>query len=120
MKRKKRVATAGIEAGSGNVYADLEVEDAERMMVKAELTAAIASIIADRRLNQGSAAELLGLTQPKLSNLLRGRFRGFSERRLMDCLTRLGRDVQIVVKEKPRSRGSGRLSVVVMPASRHG
>jgi hypothetical protein len=45
--------------------------------------------------------------------MLRGHFHGFSERRLIDCLTRLGRDVQIVVKEKPRSRASGRLSVVI-------
>lgn len=53
-----------------------------------------------RREKQAEAAELLGLTQPKLSNMLRGHFHGFSERRLIDCLTRLGRDVQIVVKEK--------------------
>jgi predicted XRE-type DNA-binding protein len=102
-----------VERGSANVYSDLGFADPDRMLVKAELTAAIASIIAKRGLGQGSAAELLGLTQPKLSNLLRGRFRGFSERRLMDCLTRLGRDVQIVVTEKSRSRPYGRLSVVV-------
>ena len=52
------------------------------------------------------------MSQPKLSNLLSGRFRGVSERRLMDCLTKLGRDVQIVVKAAPRSRGNGRLSIV--------
>ena len=114
MKRTKHDATMKMERGSTNVYADLGFADADRMLVKAELTAAIASIIAKRGLSQAPAAELLGLTQPKLSNLLRGRFRGFSERRLMDCLTRLGRDVQIVVKDKPRSRASGRLSVVVM------
>jgi predicted XRE-type DNA-binding protein len=100
--------------GSGNVYADLGFRDAERMLVKAELVSAIAGIIAERGLSQVSAAELLGLTQPKLSNLLRGQFRGFSERRLMDCLTRLGRDIQIVIKSKPRSRGMGKLSVVVV------
>jgi predicted XRE-type DNA-binding protein len=65
-------------------------------------------------LTQTQAAELLGMPQPKLSNLLRGRFRGVSERRLMDCLTKLGRDVEIVVKAAPRSRGSGRLSVVIV------
>jgi hypothetical protein len=54
----------------------------------------------------------IAMPQPKLSNLLRGRFRGFSERRLMDCLTKLGRDVQIVVKATPRSRREGRLSIV--------
>ena len=59
------------------------------------------------------AAEIVGLAQPRLSNLLRGEFHGVSERRLMDCLTRLGRDVDIVIKEKPRSGPNGRLSVVV-------
>ena len=100
--------------GSGNVYTDLGVADPEWMLVKANLVSAIADIIAERDLSQGAAAELLELTQPKLSNLLRGQFRGISERRLMDCLARLGRDVQIVIRDKPRSRGAGRISVVVL------
>ena len=112
MKRQKP-ETLVAERSSGNVYADLGLEDAERMLVKAELAAAIASIISTRGLKQAEAAALLGLTQPKLSNLLRGQFHGLSERRLIDCLTRLGRDVDIVIKEKPRSRPIGRLSVVV-------
>ncbi len=81
-------------------------------VIKAELVTKIAEIIKRKGLTQSQAAALLGLTQPKLSNLLRGRFRGISERRLMDCLTKLGRDVQIVVKAAPRSRGNGRLSIV--------
>lgn len=114
MKREKPIERIKAEKGSGNVYADLGFKDADRMLVKAELVAAIASIISERQLKQTEAADLVGLTQPKLSNLLRGQFHGFSERRLIDCLTRLGRDVQIVVKQKPRSRPSGRLSVVVV------
>ena len=114
MTPKRTKPRVHVEASSGNVYADLGLKDADQLIVKAELVAVIASLIEDRNLTQSSAAELLGLTQPKLSNLLRGQFRGFSERRLMDCLTRLGRDVQIVVKATPRSRGLGRLSVVVM------
>ena len=55
---------------------------------------------------------MLEMPQPKLSNLLGGRFRGVSERRLMDCLIKLRRDVQIVVKATPRSRKGGRLSIV--------
>ena len=55
---------------------------------------------------------MLGLTQPKVSALLKGQFRGVSERRLLNCLTRLGRDVQIVVKPAPPSRESGRLTVL--------
>jgi predicted XRE-type DNA-binding protein len=113
MRREKRAGKIEIERGSGNVYEDLGFKDPDRLLVKAELVAVIASIIGSQGLKQAEAAELLGLTQPKLSNMLRGHFHGFSERRLIDCLTRLGRDVQIVVKEKPRSRASGRLSVVI-------
>jgi predicted XRE-type DNA-binding protein len=102
--------------GSGNVYADLGFRDADQLLVKAELVAAISAIISRRGLKQADAAEVVGLPQPKLSRLLRGDFHGFSERRLIDCLTSLGRDVQIVVKDKPKSRTAGRLSVVVMQA----
>ena len=113
MKREKPTRKVKVERGSGNVYADLGFKDPDRLLVKAELVTEIASIISKRGLKQAEAAELLGLTQPKLSNMLRGHFHGLSERRLIDCLTRLGRDVQIVVKEKPRSRATGRLSVVI-------
>jgi len=66
-----------------------------------------------RGLTQIEAAKLLGLTQPKISAMLRGRFRGFSERKLIDCLTSLGSDVQIVIKEPTRRRANGKLTVVV-------
>lgn len=113
MKRTKQAERVKFERGSGNVYADLGFKDADTMLVKAELVLAIGSIIKERELTQARAAEIVGLAQPKLSNLLRGEFHGVSERRLMDCLTRLGRDVEIVIKEKPRSRPDGRLSVVI-------
>ena len=114
MKRKRLAAGVKFERSSGNVYADLGVKDADAMLVKAELVTTISGIIRERALTQSAAAELLGLTQPKLSNILRGQFHGVSERRLIDCLTRLGWDVEIVVKEKPRSRASGKLSVTVI------
>src|ERR1700688_2232349 len=105
---KRRIATTiPIEEGSGNVYADLGYADSEAMLIKAQLTSKIAEIIKTRGLTQAEAAEKLGLTQPKVSTLLKGQFRGVSERRLLDCLTRLGRDVQIVIKPAPRSRRSG-------------
>ncbi|MDR3702762.1 MAG: helix-turn-helix transcriptional regulator, partial [Candidatus Sulfopaludibacter sp.] len=78
------------------------------------LAAKIAEIIKRRALTQARAAEILGLTQPKVSDLLKGRFRGISEHRLLECLTRLGRDVHIVIKPSPRSRRSnGRLTLSV-------
>ena len=114
MKRKDRIAGMRFERSSGNVYADLGIKDADAMLVKAELVSAVSTIIRERGLTQAAAAHLLGLTQPKLSNILRGQFHGVSERRLIDCLTRLGRDVEIVVKEKPRSRASGKFTVTVI------
>ena len=109
---KRKVQGVEVEIGTGNVYADLGYGDADEMLIKAQLVTKIGEIIKRKGLTQTQAAQLLGMPQPKLSNLLSGRFRGFSERRLIDCLTKLGRDVQIVVKAAPRSRGNGRLSIV--------
>ncbi len=100
-----------IEKGSGNVYADLGYPDSEDMLIKAQLVTKIAEIIQQRRLTQAQAAKLLRLTQPKISRLLCGEFRGISERRLLQCLTRLGRDVQIIVKQTSQQRAEGRLTI---------
>lgn len=101
-----------IEQGSNNVYAALGMPDAEEMLVKAQLAAKIAEIIKNRKMTQVQASDMLGIPQPKLSNMLRGRFRGISETKMLDCLTRLGRDVQIVVKTASRSRKTGHVSVL--------
>jgi predicted XRE-type DNA-binding protein len=82
------------------------------MLVKAQLATKIGEIIRRRKLTQIQAAELLGIPQPKLSNMLRGQFRGISETKMIDCLTRLGRNVEIVVKTAPRSKTTGHVSVV--------
>ena len=101
-----------IEQGSTNVYADLGLENVEEMLIKAQLATKIGEIIKRRKLTQVQAAELLGMTQPKLSNLLRGQFRGISEAKMLECLTRLGRNVEIVVKPVGRSQSTGHVSVV--------
>ncbi len=101
-----------IEEGSGNVYADLTVPDAEAMYVKARLASKIGEIIRHRHLTQQQAAEVLGISQPKLSGLLRGQFRGISEAKMIECLNRLGRDVEIVVRKAPRSHPQGQTQVV--------
>ena len=80
--------------------------------MKAKLVREIGEIIRNRGLTQTEAAKILGLTQPKLSAVLRGQFRGISERKLIACLTSLGRDVEIVVREAPGRRASGRITVV--------
>jgi predicted XRE-type DNA-binding protein len=82
---------------SMNVYEHLGFPDAEEMLVKANLVIKIAEILRERGWSQQQAAKVLGLTQPKLSKMLRGQFRGISEMKMMDCLVRLGRAVKIVV-----------------------
>lgn len=96
-----------IEISSGNVYADLGDSQADEMLVKARLAFKIGEIIKQRHLIQVEAADLLGLTQPKLSGLLRGQFRGVSEAKMLECLNRLGRDVQIVIRKRSRSQVDG-------------
>lgn len=100
-----------ITHSSGNVYADIGVAQPEAMLAKAQLAQRVGSIIAARKLTQREAAEIIGVPQPKLSNILRGQFRGVSEAKLMDCLLRLGNDVQIVVKPARRKSSVGSLSV---------
>jgi predicted XRE-type DNA-binding protein len=97
--------------GSSNVYVDLGFPDADDMLVKAQLVAKISEILGAKGYTQTEAARIVGLPQPKLSKLLRGQFNGFSERKLMDCLVRLGRDIQIIVVDRPRARTAGAVSV---------
>ena len=110
--RKHATKNRSIEKSTGNVYSDLGYADSSAMLIKAQLVAKIAEIIKTRDLTQSEAASKLGLTQPKVSALLKGQFRGVSERRLLDCLTRLGRDVQIVIRPVPKNRRNGQLSVL--------
>ena len=91
-----------IEISSGNVYADLGDSQADEMLVKARLAFKIGEIIKQRQLTQVEAADLLGLTQPKLSGLLRGQLRGVSQSKMLECLKRLGRDAQIAIRKRPR------------------
>jgi predicted XRE-type DNA-binding protein len=84
MKKQRVVRGVPVEEGSGNVHADRGYADSESMLVKAPLAAEIAEIIQRRALTQADAARILGLTQPKISALLQGRFRGISERRRLE------------------------------------
>lgn len=97
-------------SGTVNVYADLGYAEPDEMLVKATLVTKIADMIRRRGLTQEKAATLLGLTQPKISKLLKGQFRGISAQRLLRCLTRLGSDIEILVKPLATSR-HGRLTV---------
>ncbi len=109
---KEDTGDIGYTESSGNVFADLGLAHAEELQAKAELAHQIGCIIEERRLTQAEAADLLGIDQPKVSALVRGRLSGFSMERLYRCLNRLGHDVEIVVKRAPRTRGHARTRVV--------
>ena len=97
--------------GSGNVFADLGYSNPEDALAKAELAYRISRAIKARRLTQKQAAEVLGVDQPKVSAVVRGRLSGFSLDRLMRFLVLLGNDVDIVVKQKSTEDTPARLRV---------
>ena len=102
----------GIEKSSGNIFADIGFANDQEMLVKANLALKISEIITQRRLTQMEAALVLGIPQPKLSKLLRGQFHGVSETKMLECLNKLGRDIQIVIRKANRDKRVGRTSVV--------
>ena len=88
----------GYEIGSGNVFKDIGVPNAEEHLVKAQLVFKIDAIRKQRRLKQIEVADLLGIRQPDVSKMLRGEFRQFSVERLLRFLVALNQDVEIIVK----------------------
>ena len=97
-----------VGCGSSNVFADLDLPDADTHLLKAGIVTRIDRIVRQRDLTQTQAARLLGLSQPDVSRLLRGNFREYSLERLLRLLTTLGPDIDIVV-HRPRSAHGGRL-----------
>lgn len=87
-----------IEMGSGNVFADLGLPGADKLKIKSGLVIEITKAMRRLNLSQKAAAERMGIPQPKVSAMLRGDFTNLSERKLMDCLNRLGYDIEIKVK----------------------
>ncbi|MBD2771399.1 helix-turn-helix domain-containing protein [Iningainema tapete] len=101
-----------VYVSSGNIFADLGLPNPEERLVKAELVRKISETINHRKLTQVQAAEILGIDQPKVSALIRGRLSGFSTDRLLYFLNALGNDIEIIVKPKPEYRQKGQTSVV--------
>lgn len=101
-KKKIRIAA---EESSGNVFADLDLPNPEQELLKARLTLQIYRVIKSRKLTQVKAGKLLGIPQPHVSDLLRGRARAFSVERLMEFLTALGHDVEIRVTRTRKKHG---------------
>ncbi|PLX95428.1 MAG: transcriptional regulator [Desulfuromonas sp.] len=97
---------------SGNVFADLGLDQPEEIKAKVHLAHLITQIINHRHMTQKQAAIELGLTQPKVSNIMAGRIEGYSLEKLMMLMVKLDRDVEIVIKKKPKTREQAHLNVV--------
>jgi predicted XRE-type DNA-binding protein len=100
-----------VHSSSGNVFADLGLADAEKLKIKTGLVIEIRKAMKIRGLTQLEAAKRMGISQPKVSDMMRGDFTNLSERKLMDCLTRLGYDIEI--KIRPTKANVGQLTLAV-------
>ena len=112
VKRNRTKTGRNYEIGSGNVFADLGLPNPEELLAKADLAHRIHVLITDRKLTQRRAAELLGIDQPKVSALIRGRLEGFSTERLFRFLNLLDQDVEIIIRPKRRSKDQARIQVM--------
>jgi predicted XRE-type DNA-binding protein len=99
---KRRASESKVTIGSGNVFADLGLSNPEVRLLKAQLTYQISTLITAAGLTQSQAAKKLGVDQPKISALLRGRLAGFSIERLLRFLNQLGQDVEITIRPSKR------------------
>lgn len=109
-----------ITRGTGNVFADLGFPDSEARQVKLWLAYAINHVLAANNLSQAGAVAALGISQPKVSALRHYKLAGFSVERLMNLLTALDQDVEIVIRRKPRSRKTGgRITVIAIDRRYH-
>ena len=109
----KQQAPIPITRGSGNVFADLGFADAAERQTKTRLALAINELLKDRALKQREAAVLLGVPQPKISALKHYRLDQFSVERLMEFLTALEQDIEIMIRPHAKRGKPGRISVVV-------
>jgi predicted XRE-type DNA-binding protein len=107
--RKRIIEGVEVQLGSDNVFADLGLPDAEKLKIKTGLVVEIRKAMRALELTQQEAAKRMGISQPKVSGMMRGDFTNLSERKLMDCLNRLGYDIEI--KVRPASEPIGHLTL---------
>jgi predicted XRE-type DNA-binding protein len=112
MARRKH--SLDVFPSSGNVFADLGLSHAEEKRTKVRLAVAINQIVQSQELSQTAVAKRLEVNQPKISALSNYRLDGFSVERLMNFLNALDRDIEIVIRRKPRSRRSARILVTAV------
>ena len=103
-----------VKRSSGNIFADLGLQDADKLQLKAQIVLAIGNQIRDRGLTQAAAAMRIGLKQPDVSKLLDGRFEGFSLERLLGFLLALGNNVTIGIDAAANENNApGRLKLAL-------
>jgi predicted XRE-type DNA-binding protein len=112
MNSDRDKASPEITIGSDNIFADLGLENAEEMMVKAKLARQIYVCITERQLSQIEAANILGIDQPKVSNLINGKLAAFSIERLFRFLNALDRDVEITIKAKSNEHNPAKVIIL--------
>ncbi|HEX8829548.1 MAG TPA: helix-turn-helix transcriptional regulator [Longimicrobium sp.] len=103
-----------VHDSTGNVFADMGMRDAEERLAKAELARAIRKILESRGLKQAEAAGLLGITQPDVSDLVRGKLARFSMERLQRFLNALDMDIRIQVGPRPSGKERAGITVEVV------
>ncbi|MEX8518560.1 MAG: helix-turn-helix domain-containing protein [Leptothrix sp. (in: b-proteobacteria)] len=109
--QERVIEGVAVTRSSANVFADLGVHDAEKLKIKTGLVIEIRKAMRLQGLTQQAAAKRMGVSQPKVSDMMRGDFSNLSERKLMDCLNRLGYDIEI--KVKPAAQPIGHLMLAV-------
>jgi predicted XRE-type DNA-binding protein len=105
-----------VDVGSGNIFADLGLPDAEIHFLRAQIVSEIYRLTNERKLTQTQAGRLMGVSQPEVSRMFKGNFREYSIERLMGFLTSFDRDVEIVVKPHRRTGKAGRITFSPLPA----
>ena len=115
MKRVSKANKIRSIRGSDNVFADLKLPGADELLAKANLVLVLSDAIKAEKLTQAAAAKRLGLTQPKVSRLLRGQTEGFSLDRILALLRHLGKNVDIEITQAPARAATGRVRVCVQP-----
>lgn len=109
--QKRIIEGVEVRRSSGNVFADLGLPDAEKLKIKTGLVVEIRKAMRTLGLTQHEAAKRMGIPQPKVSGMMHGDFTNLSERKLMDCLNRLGYDIEI--KVLPAAEPVGHLTLTV-------
>lgn len=110
--KSKTIDGVTVEYSSGNLFADPDFPDADKLKIKSGLAVEIVKSLRRLRLSQAKTGKRMGISQAKASNLLRGDFTNLSRRKFMDCLNRLGCDIEIIIKPSASRIGQLQLAQV--------